>query len=227
MKVFIGWDAREVSAYNVAQKTLRETSGIEGTPLIAENLRSQGLYDRPVLTQGNVSHDINSNAPCSTEFAATRFLTPILAQSGWALFADCDVVFLKDVHAMLDEVDPGKAVYVVKHNQTGNGTKMDGQPQTQYPRKNWSSVMLFNCDHQANRRLTLQDVNRRPGRELHAFYWLHDDEIGELSPQWNWLVNVEQKPNEVGIAHFTLGGPWLHGWKPQPHNHIWEHAANG
>lgn len=166
-------------------------------------------------------YDLPSNAPFSTEFATSRFLTPILAQSGWALFADCDVVFLRNVRDMLREIEPGKAVYVVKHWNHGGGTKMDGKEQTVYRRKNWSSVMLFDCDHPANRRLTIEDVNRRPGRDLHAFYWLNDDEIGELDPAWNWLVNVEKQPAHTGIAHFTLGGPWFSDWKPAPNDEIW------
>ena len=73
--------------------------------------------------------------------------------------------------------------------------------------------MLFNCDHPANRRLSLWDVNNRHRDELHAFYWLHDTEVGVLAPAWNWLVDVEPRPADLGIAHMTLGGPWLPGWE--------------
>lgn len=136
-------------------------------------------------------YDLPSNAPCSTEFAISRFLVPILCQQGWALFVDCDVVFLGDVAELFALADPSKAVMVVKHAPLVEvGTKMDGQAQVGYTRKNWSSVMLFNCDHPANRRLSLADVNERPGRDLHALYWLHDEEIGALPAAWNWLVNV-------------------------------------
>jgi lipopolysaccharide biosynthesis glycosyltransferase len=150
---------------------------------------------------------------------------PIICQDGFALFTDCDVVFLDDVNKMLSEIKPGKAVYVVKHNHDGSETlKMDGQKQTSYPRKNWSSVMLFDCSHPANRRLSLESVNRMPGRDLHAFYWLADDEIGVLHPRWNWLVNVNLKPESTGIAHFTLGGPWIPNWENQAYDSIWHNA---
>ncbi|MDP2141276.1 MAG: hypothetical protein Q8L20_10740 [Gammaproteobacteria bacterium] len=123
--------------------------------------------------------------------------------------------------------DPDKAVMVVKHQQPETEkTKMDGQEQTFYPRKNWSSVMLWNCDHPANHRLSLQDVNERPGRDLHRFYWLNDSEIGELPAEFNWLVNVQPKPVTPKIAHFTLGGPFTPGWKPQEHDELWLEAAN-
>jgi lipopolysaccharide biosynthesis glycosyltransferase len=175
----------------------------------------------------NGIYDIPSNAPASTDFAISRFLVPIIHQSGWCLFADCDVVFLADVDGLMQIADSKYAVMVVKHEMpdTGN-TKMDGQPQTQYSRKNWSSVILWNCDHPANKRLSLVDVNERPGRDLHGFYWLHHSEIGELPVGWNWLVNVQPKPKDLKIAHFTLGGPWFANWEPQPHDDIWLDALN-
>jgi hypothetical protein len=117
---------------------------------------------------------------------------------------------------------------VVKHGKIeGGSTKMDGQAQVSYSRKNWSSVVLFNCDHPANQRLTLHDVNARPGRDLHRFYWLHDSEIGALPPEYNWLVNVNPKPEQPKIAHFTLGGLFTEGWKGAQYDHIWLEAANG
>jgi len=85
--------------------------------------------------------------------------------------------------------------------------------------------MLFNCAHPANRRLSLQDVNERPGRDLHSFYWLADSEIGELPDAWNWLVNVREKPAEPKLAHFTLGGPFSVGWPGAPHDEIWLEAS--
>jgi lipopolysaccharide biosynthesis glycosyltransferase len=226
MKAYIGYDPREDAAYRVAAKTLRETSGIEAEPLVEERLRAAGLLWRPVDRRGRM-HDLVSGSDQSTEFAISRFLVPMLCQSGWALFADCDVVFLRDVGALLPLCQPWqKAVYVVKHRHTpADPWKMDGQAQLAYPRKNWSSVMLFNCDHPAHRRLSLHDVNTRPGRDLHAFYWLHDDEIGELSREWNWLVGVQPKPERPAIAHFTLGGPFTPGWKGAEHDDIWMEAA--
>lgn len=225
MKVFIGHDPREQAAYDVAVSSLRAHSPaalVEGLRL--DRLAATGLLRRTVDTRGQI-YDIPSNAPCSTEFAISRFLVPIICQGGWALFVDCDVLFLADVAELFALADPSKAVMVVKHEQMGGGLKMDGQVQTHYARKNWSSVVLFNCDHPANRRLSLQDVNERPGRDLHAFYWLADDEIGALPAEWNWLVNVEPKPEAPKIAHFTEGGPWLPMWRGAEHDDLWLRAA--
>lgn len=227
LSLYMGWDQREQEAYRVAVRSLTRVSELLPIPLRVDRLAAHGLLRRPVDRRGQM-YDIHSNAPCATEFAASRFLTPMLAQTGWALFVDCDVVFLSDPMELLRIADPSKAVMVVKHvNGHEAGTKMDGQVQTVYPRKNWSSVMLFNCDHPANRRLTLQDVNERPGRDLHAFYWLSDDEIGDLPSEWNWLVGVQEKPASPKIAHLTLGGPWLPDWREAEHDDIWLRAAHG
>ena len=226
MKVFVGHDPREQAAYDVAVRSLHGRRwDVEVVPLHLDRLAANGLLRRLMDARGNL-YDLPSNAPCATEFAISRFLVPILCQSGWALFVDSDVVFLGDVAELFSLADPNKAVMVVKH-QNGHkaGTKMDGQEQVLYPRKNWSSVMLFNCDHPANRRLSLQDVNERPGRDLHAFYWLHDDEIGALPAEWNWLVGVQDKPANPKIAHFTLGGPWLPAWPGAEHDGIWLEAS--
>lgn len=221
-RVYIGFDAREADAYDVAQASLlRHCPSAVVTPLVADRLSACGLLRRPQDRRGIV-YDIPSNAPQSTDFAISRFLVPHLAQTGFALFVDADMLFEADVSELFALADPTKAVQVVKHDHAPAETvKMDGQPQVAYPRKNWSSVMLFNCDHPANRRLSLQDVNERPGRDLHAFYWLHDDEIGALPPAWNWLVGVQPKPETVKIAHYTLGIPSMPGLESCEHAREW------
>jgi lipopolysaccharide biosynthesis glycosyltransferase len=228
MKVYIGYDSREDAAYEAASKTLLEHSPHSTvTKLDAERLTASGLLRRPIDRRSGI-YDLVSNAPCSTDFSNTRFMVPILSQTGWALFVDCDMLFFADVDELFGLADPQKAVMVVKHKLVSEfGTKMDNQPQTSYARKNWSSVMLFNCDHPANRRLSLDDVNNRPGRDLHAFYWLHDQEIGELPAGWNWLVDVQPKPDDVKVAHFTMGGPWIKGWRGSPNDELWVSCAGG
>lgn len=227
MRVYIGHDPREQAAVDVALRTLLKVSGIEAELLDADRLRDAGLLSRITDHRGAQHYDLISNAPKSTAFAASRFLVPLLCQGGFALFADCDVVFLRDPREMLREVDPDKAVYVVKHDYTpAAGGKMVDQVQTAYPRKNWSSVMLFAADHPANRRLSLHDVNMRPGRDLHRFYWLADDEIGALDPAWNWLVDEQPRPANLGVAHLTRGGPWLPGWQGGSFDGEWLKAAS-
>ena len=228
MKIFIGHDSREEEAAEVARKSLCRVTNDEIEPefLCLPKLVDQGLLGRAVDFRGEHDYDLVSNAPQSTRFAISRFLTPILCQQGYALFVDCDVVFMRDPRSMMLEVEAKHAVSVVKHGELPQaGVKMVNQHQTPYTRKNWSSVMLFNCDHPANRRLSLRDVNERPGRDLHAFYWLADEEIGALPSYWNWLVDVHSRPAKLGIAHMTLGGPWIDGWKGGSFDAEWKAAA--
>jgi len=232
LRIFMGWDSRELEAYKVAVRSLRRhtTRPLDITPLVLPKLELAGLMRRPRrpgVAPGSL-WDTISDAPMSTEFAISRFLTPILAQSGWALFMDADMVALADVAELFALADDDKAVMCVQHEvnwPAGHAVKMDGQPQVAYLRKNWSSVMLFNCDHPKNLGLNLDMINGRPGRDLHAFCWLDDHDIGALPGEWNWLVNVEPRPAAPKLAHFTLGGPWFPDWKRQPHDDIWLGAS--
>lgn len=229
MKVYLGFDSRAPRAYQVAEMSLHVNASrsVDVTPLNAQRLAEHGLLRRPTDLRGQ-RYDIPSNAPASTEFAISRFLVPFLAQTGWALFADSDVVFLGDIAELFALADPRYAVQVVRHDFDNIvGSKMDSQIQTAYPRKLWSSVCLWNVDHPANKRLSLVDVQERPGRDLHAYYWLHDSEIGSLDPAWNWLVGMQPMPKAPKLAHFTNGGPFLPGWQGAEHDNIWLNAEAG
>lgn len=223
----MGWDSREDAAYQVAQKSCQANASrrVEVIPLRAADLYERRLLWRPVERDDGQMVDHLSNAPQSTEFATSRFLVPFIQRSGWALFTDCDMVFLGDVAELFALADDRYAVMVVKHQHNPiETTKMDGQPQTAYYRKNWSSVMLWNCDHPAHHRLTLGMVNWWPGSCLHRFCWLKDEEIGSLPAEWNWLVGVQPKPATPKIAHFTLGCPCLPGWTAKEHDELWLNA---
>jgi len=149
--------------------------------------------------------------------------------SGWALFVDSDVVLLRDPRDMLGELGerPDKAIYVVKHPdyRSANKVKMDGQQQRTYRRKNWSSVMLFNCDHPAVQELSLKKFNNLTGLQLHQFSWLKDSDIGELRAGWNWLVGEQEKPEDVSLAHFTLGIPGMPDAVSTEYDDLWRVAA--
>lgn len=171
-------------------------------------LQCHGVYDRPMVRADGRMHDVISEAPMSTQFAISRFASIILNHQGAGMFVDCDVVCLRDPCELLDFYDETKAVQCVQHQHApAQSIKMDGQVQTQYSRKNWSSVMLYNSSHHANRALTLKMLNSYPGRMLHRFCWLDDSDIGALPAEWNWLVGVQPKPDNPGIAHFTNGIP--------------------
>lgn len=178
-------------------------------PLKERALRHAGLFYRPWRTEGSQKIDVNDGKPFSTEFSFTRFLVPALCQwEGWALFLDCDWLFMADIADLLKELDDTKAVMVCQQEYRPTAeTKMDGQRQEKYWRKNWSSFVAFNCSHPTNRMLTVSAVNEEPGSWLHGFGWVPDKEIGLLDPRWNWIEGTTAgKP--LGV-HYTLGGPWF------------------
>lgn len=171
-------------------------------PLKEYDLRVRGLYKR--------EHDPKQ----STEFTYTRFLVPHLAGfSGWALFADDDFLWLGDVSRLFALADDRFAVMCVKHDYTpATGVKLANSFQEPYPRKNWSSLMLLNCAHPANRALSLETVNSQTGAFLHRFAWIDDDSlIGEIDVSWNFLAgwNTPFSDGLPNAVHFTEGGPWF------------------
>ena len=216
LSIFIGFDPREVDGYAVTRRSIQRRLNlpIRVSGLVLHELRSEGLYTRPTSRVGNKLIDHLSARPgydgaMATEFAITRFLVPHLAESGWALFMDCDMLVRCDLSELFLKIaDPKYAVMCVQHDhQPDYSIKMDGQAQTRYERKNWSSVCLFNVEHPANKRLNLEMVNTVPGRDLHRFFWLNDDEIGELGPEWNYLVGHTKGVDDPKIVHFTDGIP--------------------
>ena len=223
-KIYIGWDRREAKAYDVARSSIlkrTDNTGIHIIPLKLKNLSDRGILTRPVEVRDGKMWCPISEAPMATEFAISRFAVPLLQQKGWALFVDCDIVCLGDIRELFSLADPKYAVMVVKHEHVPTETtKMDGQQQTTYPRKNWSSVVLWNCAHPSNQ--AVKDViNVWPGRDLHAFKWLKDEEIGSLPQEWNWLVGVLPENPNAKLLHFTLGGPWIQDWKGGPCDDVW------
>jgi len=214
-RVYIGWDSREPEAYDVAAYSLAKRASVPVSirPLRQEALRAQGLYRR------------RADPLASTEFTYTRFLVPVLAgHSGWALFCDCDFLWLGDIAELLSLADPTKAALCVHHDHRPREIrKMEGQVQTQYPRKNWSSMILLNCGHPANRALDVDMANDQPGSFLHRFAWLDDTEIGAVPETWNWLEGWCPKPEDgpPKVVHYTRGGPWFSTWQDVDYADLW------
>lgn len=220
LRVFIGWDSREPEAYDVAKSSLlrHATIDLDVVPIKLQDLVDQGLYTREV------------DPLASTEFTYSRFFTPYLAgYEGWALFFDCDFLWLDDIAPLMDSCDPEKAVVCVQHDYTPKEThKMDGQVQTAYPRKNWSSFMLFNAGHPSTQQLTPERINQETGAYLHRMAWAKDEEIGSLATGFNWLEgwNSVAEDGPPRAVHFTRGGPWFEEWQDVDFGAEWlaEHA---
>lgn len=192
--VFIGFDSREAVAYHVCCQSIidRASMPVEFHPL------HLGLFK-----EYNERHEDGSNA-----FIYSRFLVPWLMRwSGAAIFLDGDMIVNDDIAKLWAERDFYKAVQVVKHDyKTKYPIKYLGNKNEDYPRKNWSSVILWNCNHFHNRLLTPNYVEKASGSHLHQFKWLSDEVIGELPKEWNHLVK-EEEPVQAHIDHFTIGLP--------------------
>tara|TARA_B100000131_G_scaffold313989_1_gene350138 strand:+ start:2001 stop:2807 length:807 start_codon:yes stop_codon:yes gene_type:complete len=228
--IYIGYDFREHKAVSALIESINKNSSepINIVTLNKNALNRSGLYRRQPDLSSTVWGDEKSGCmidqidkrPFSTEFSFSRFLTPFLNQNeGLALYMDCDMYFRSDPIELFDLCykDMSKAIWCVKHEYDGGGRelKMYGCPQTTYSRKNWSSFVMWNCSHIAHENLTVDDVNTKPGRWLHNFLWINDEDIGSISEEWNWLDGHSSEDIEPKNVHFTTGGPWFEGWKPK------------
>ncbi len=214
-RIFVGWDSREDIAYQVCRHSIaaRASVPVEVIPIKQEELRDRGLYRR------------ERDPLASTEFTYTRFFVPHLAgYRGWALFCDCDFLWLADIKRLIEQIDDRYAVMCVPHDhRPPEPRKMDGRAQTLYPRKNWSSMVLFNCRHPANAALTPELINAQTGAFLHRFQWLDDSLIGAVQETWNWLEGWCARPDagHPNVVHFTRGGPWFDAWKHVDYAELW------
>lgn len=222
--IWVGFDSRGAAAFAVTRYSIvrRLSTPFPVRGLVASDLRKYGLLTRPTEQRGNVTWDLISDAPQATEHANARFLLPHVAGAGWSLFCDGDMLCRTNLARIFDGLDKSKALYCVKHHhEPTDEIKMDGQVQTRYTRKNWSSLMILNGSHEANRALTVEMVNTLPGRDLHRLCWLDDDLIGELGPEWNWLAGISDPVIDAKIVHFTLGTPDMPGYENAPFADQW------
>lgn len=215
IRIFIGYDPREAIAFSVLAHSIhvRASMPVSIAPLMLSQLGGALTRERHPLQ--------------STDFAFSRFLTPYLSDyEGWSVFMDCDMLVLDDIARLWALRDERYAVMVVKHDhKPRESSKFLGQPQTQYPKKNWSSVMLFN--NARCRALSADYVNAATGLELHQFKWLADEGlIGELPHRWNHLVGYDAPNRDVSLVHYTLGGPYFHEYTDCEYAREWFEARD-
>jgi lipopolysaccharide biosynthesis glycosyltransferase len=196
--VFVGYDPREAIAYHTCVNSIIRNSS-QPVAIVPVALNLFGDYAE--------THTDGSN-----HFIYTRFLVPhLMDYQGWAVFIDGDMILRGDIAELWNLKDYTQDVMVVKHDyETRMTEKYLGNTNENYPRKNWSSVILWNCNAIRNRILTPEFVQQSTGAFLHRFSWLDDQRIGELPPEWNWL-DVEYEYNPLAkLIHYTLGTPCFH-----------------
>jgi lipopolysaccharide biosynthesis glycosyltransferase len=207
--IFIGYDPREATVFHVCANSIirNSTSPVSIVP-VALNL----------FKDYNETHTDGSN-----HFIYTRFLVPYLMHwIGHAIFIDGDMIVRSDITELWNLRDSTFDVQVVKHDyKTKMPVKYLGAKNEDYPRKNWSSVILWNCNSFPNRILTPEYIMRATGKELHRFTWLDDNRIGELPKEWNWLPDEYGANPDAKLLHYTLGAPSFHEFANTPMADEW------
>lgn len=230
--VYIGWDSREPFASEVAKSSLlrRTKCDIDIKFLKHKELRKAGIFKREwLISFDGTRTDISDNRQFSTEYSYTRFLVPYLNNfSGFALYIDGDVFFKGKTHGddiikdLFNGIDHGAALSCVKHyHMPSEIIKSDGQEQSFYEKKNWSSVVLWDCSNPLHRILTPYTVNHSNGKWLHQFKWLNDSNVGSLEERWNWLEGYSDGKINPRIVHFTRGGCWFKEYEKSMYSDLW------
>lgn len=228
LHIFIGYDAREDIAYQVAENSIRRHCSLPCviTPLKLKSLSH--VFTRKHRVEGTQRIDEIDGKPFSTDFSFTRFLVPHIARrnniDSRVVFVDCDFLFVHDIARMLDHSDPAVGVSVVKHNFVPQETvKMDGMKQTTYNRKLWSSLMVLDPNHPDCLKLTPEVVNTAPGSYLHGLEWA--SAVGEIDETWNWLPKhsptTRYSYESPKAIHYTDGGPWFPEYRDIPYAAPW------
>ena len=208
IRLYVGYDPREaVGWHTFAQSVIDSREQVSITTL-----------------QGEQRDGTNA-------FTYERFKIPFYCGfEGWAIWADGSDMLLRGKLSELWAMrNPHMAVQVVQHDyETKHPRKYVGTPMEaangSYPRKNWSSVVIFNCGSFLNRHLTPELVNTAPGSYLHRFEWLAEDRIGALPLEWNWLD--EYGPNDQAkLYHWTTGIPHFEHYRNAPHADEWRKSS--
>ena len=208
--IVVGFDQKESVAYHTFVQSVIENSTIP-TRFMPLNIGS--------LTNYKETHKDGSN-----DFIYSRFLVPYLMNfDGWAIYADGDMVCLEDIKKLWDLRDDKFAVQVVKHDyKTKIKTKYWGNKNEDYPRKNWSSLILWNCNHVSHKILTPKFIQQKTGAFLHRFSWIKDEEIGEVEKEWNWLAMEYEEKNDINLIHYTIGTPCFEEYQNKSLSSYWK-----
>jgi len=215
IRLFAGYDPREAVGYHVFVQSVIENST---APVSISALHLGSLQK---VYQGGQRDGTNA-------FIYSRFLIPyLMSYSGFAVFADgCDMLCRGDIAELWALRDPFKAVQVAKHDYKTKhprkyiGTAIEAD-NGDYPRKNWSSLMIINCAHYAWRNITPETVENLPGSYLHRLEFIDDRFVGDLPKNWNWLADEYGANATAKLIHWTAGIPGFEHYKGAMHADEW------
>lgn len=183
LKVFIGYDPRQAVSYNVCQHSIiiRALKPVSIIPLVIETL--------PIKRQG------------LTPFTWSRFLVPYLSEfKGISIFLDADIILQHDINELVD---------IVNNFNSSNELIPAVSVVKSMHKFEWASMMVFNCEHPDNAKLTPEYIDHTNDR-LHSIAWT--ESIGEIPSEWNHLVGYD-KPwqknidKDIKLIHYTQGVP--------------------
>jgi hypothetical protein len=205
LNIFIGFDSTNIGqelAFDICKrsilKNVKTPDDINIHCLIKHDLEKKGYFNR----------DDNTG---STEFTYTRFLAPFLCNyKGYAVFCDSDFLWNCDITDLLQYINKNLAISCVQHEykECNHKFKMNGIKQEWYPRKNWTSLIVFNCEHPDVKKLNIENINSQSPQWLHRMHWTEDLNIGNIPHTYNYLVNYYDDINHPNAIHYTDGGPW-------------------
>ena len=210
--IVVGFDQRESIAYHTFTQSVIENSTVP-VRFLPLSISSLSNY-KEVHKDG------------SNEFIYSRFLVPYMMNfKGWAIYADGDMVCLEDIKKLWNLRDNKYAVQVVKHDyKTKITEKYWGNKNEDYPRKNWSSLILWNCEHEAHKILTPDFIQNQSGAFLHRFSWIKDEEIGSIDKEWNWLAMEYEEKKSINLIHYTIGTPCFKEYENKSLSSFWKKA---
>lgn len=216
LNVFIGYDSSNYGqelAYEVCKRSILKHTNkhVNFYKMIKSDMIKEGIFTR-------------TDKDGATEFTYTRFFVPYLSNyKGYSLFCDSDFLWNCDINEIFENYkDPNKALSCVMHKylNCNDKIKMDNQKQEWYPKKNWSSLILFNNEHESTKKLTLDNINIKSPKWLHRFEWAKDEEVLEIPKDYNYLVDYYYDGN-IKALHYTDGGPWHPSFENVSYGDLW------
>ena len=211
INIYVGYDSRHSDLAELCKKCLAHgvNYGFGGGDI--NGSMSKWRPEIKFLDISKIPEYTRDYANQSTEFTYSRFLIPYLENyEGFSIFLDDDILFEGSILPMFYFMNPDDAVACIQYDFDKYAeTKFNGEKNVSYPKKLWSSLMIFNNGHEDCKKLTPEIVNTETGKYLHQFEWT--DKISEI-PEWFVYTEGHAYTDKIWrplAVHYTRGGPWI------------------